>query len=261
MDSYSTLRFERQDGVALVTLNRPADANCMNQQMAAELVAVAERCASEDGIKAVVLTGQGRFFCAGGDVKEFAGFGERAATELKRLADELHRAISTFARMQAPLITAVNGVAAGAGFSLAATGDLVLAAESASFTMAYTAIGLSPDGSSSYYLPRLIGLRRTQELMFTNRKLTAGEAAGWGLATRVVPDAALQDAALELARMLARGALGSHAAIKKLLLATYAATLEDQMETEGQLIAANAAGPDGQEGVQSFLAKRAPKFK
>jgi 2-(1,2-epoxy-1,2-dihydrophenyl)acetyl-CoA isomerase len=261
MDSYSTLTFERQDGVALITLNRPTDANCMNQRMAAELLVVAERCAGDEGIKAVVLTGQGRFFCAGGDVKEFSGFGERTAPEIKRLADELHRAISTFSRMRAPFITAVNGVAAGAGFSLAISADLVIVAESASFTMAYTAIGLSPDGSSSYFLPRLVGLRRAQELMFTNRKLSAAEAAAWGLATRVVPDASLQDAALELARTLAKGALGSHAAIKKLLLATYASTLEDQMETEGQLISACAASPDGQEGVQSFLAKRAPKFK
>ncbi|MBA2673695.1 enoyl-CoA hydratase-related protein [Ramlibacter sp.] len=260
MDSYSTLTFERQDGVALVTLNRPADANCLNQQMAAELLAVAERCAGDDGIKAVVLTGQGRFFCAGGDVNAFASFGEHAASEVKRLADELHRAISSFSRMRAPLIAAVNGVAAGAGFSLAMSADLVLAAESASFTMAYTAIGFSPDGSSSYFLPRLVGLRRAQELMFTNRKLSAAEAADWGVATRVVPGAALQDAALELAHKLANGALGAHAGIKKLLLATYGSTLEDQMELEGQTVAACAASPDGQEGVQAFLAKRVPKF-
>lgn len=261
MDSYDTLIFERQDSVALITLNRPQDANCLNQRMATELLAAAERCAGDESIKAVVLAGQGRFFCAGGDVKEMSGFGDRTAAELKHLADELHRAISVFSRMKAPLITAVNGVAAGAGFSLAISADLVVAAESASFTMAYTAIGLSPDGSSSYFLPRLVGLRRAQELMFTNRKLSAAEALGWGLATRVVPDAELRDAALDLARRLARGALGSHAAIKRLLLATWASTLEDQMETEGQLIAANAASPDGQEGVQAFVAKRAPTFK
>jgi 2-(1,2-epoxy-1,2-dihydrophenyl)acetyl-CoA isomerase len=119
---------------------------------------------------------------------------------MKRMADDLHKAISTFARMQAPLVVAVNGVAAGAGFSMAAIGDLVVASSEAMFVTAYTANGLSPAGSSSYYLPRLIGLRRTQELMLTNRKLSAAEALQMGVVTRVCEPDKVPDEAMALAR-------------------------------------------------------------
>jgi len=158
------------------------------------------------------------------------------------------------------LITAVNGVAAGAGFSIAVTGDLVLAAESASFTMAYTRAGLSPDGSSSYYLPRLIGIRRTQELMLTNRTLSAADASQWGLVTEVVPDAELADRVDQLAGQMAAAARQSSGAVKKLLLTTFSSGLEEQMEIEGRLIAERADSADGREGVDAFLAKRKAEF-
>lgn len=260
MDDDSTVWLELRDSVAVIRLNRPAAAHSLNERMARELRAAAEKCAADSAIKAVVLTAEGRFFCAGGDLNELCAHGS-GSDEVKRLADQLHLAISAFSRMRAPLVVAVNGVAAGAGFSLAVSGDLVLAAESASFVMAYTAAGLSPDGSSSYFLPRLIGLRKTQELMLTNRKLSAELALEWGLVTRVVPDAQLMDAALELAGTLAQGALGSHSGVKKLLLATWGSSLEDQMELEGQLIAEAAGSTDGQEGMSAFLVKRKPRFQ
>jgi 2-(1,2-epoxy-1,2-dihydrophenyl)acetyl-CoA isomerase len=158
------------------------------------------------------------------------------------------------------LITAVNGVAAGAGFSLAVTGDLVLAAESATFTMAYTAAGLSPDGSSSYYLPRLIGVRRTQELMLTNRRLSADEALQWGLLTEVVDDAELAARVDAVAQRIASGARQSASAVKKLVLMSFTNGLEEQMETEGRLIAECADSADGNEGIDAFLQKRRPEF-
>jgi 2-(1,2-epoxy-1,2-dihydrophenyl)acetyl-CoA isomerase len=158
------------------------------------------------------------------------------------------------------LITVVNGVAAGAGFSLAIGGDLVLAAASSSFMMAYTRAGLSPDGGASYYLPRLIGLRRTQELMLTNRRLSAEEAVQWGLVNEVVEDANLAARADELATQIASGPRTSQSAVKKLLLATFNNGIEVQMELEGRLIGENADGPDGREGIDAFLNKRAPKF-
>jgi 2-(1,2-epoxy-1,2-dihydrophenyl)acetyl-CoA isomerase len=162
--------------------------------------------------------------------------------------------------MDAVLITSVNGVAAGAGFSLAIAGDLVLASDAASFTMAYTKAGLSPDGSSSYYLPRLIGIRRTQELMLTNRTLSAAEAVGWGLINDVVPAAELEARTSALADQLASAAKGSSSAVKKLLLVSFGHTLEEQMDLEGRLIAACADSPDGREGIDAFLTKRAPYF-
>src|ERR1700751_4024977 len=170
MTTYDTLAFTQTGPVTRIALNRPDAANGINDTLARELVDAAARCDVPE-TKVVLLTGAGRFFCAGGDLKAMAASPLGPGRFVKRLADDLHRAISTFARMDALLIIAVNGIAAGAGFSLAMIGDLVLAAESASFTMAYTKAGLSPDGSSSYYPPRLIGIRRTKELMLTNRTL------------------------------------------------------------------------------------------
>jgi 2-(1,2-epoxy-1,2-dihydrophenyl)acetyl-CoA isomerase len=139
-------------------------------------------------------------------------------------------------------------------------GDLVVAAESAKFTMAYTNVGLSPDGSSSYFLPRLIGLRRTQELMLTNRVLSAQEALDWGLVTKVVSDDQLMQECNELASRFARGAKGSNAAVKKLLLESFSNDLEAQMEIEGNTIAACADSSDGKEGVTAFIEQRTAEF-
>ncbi len=258
MTEYQTIKFEQSGAITRITLNRPDAANGMNDTMTRELADAARRCDTE-ATKVVLLTGAGRFFCAGGDLKSFASAPSRGRY-IKGVADELHRAISTFARMDAVLITAVNGVAAGAGFSIAVTGDLVLAAESASFTMAYTRAGLSPDGSSSYYLPRLIGVRKTQELMLTNRTLSAQDAAQWGLVTEVVPDAELADRANALADQMAATSRQSNGAVKALLLTTFKNGIEEQMELEGRLIAEHADSHDGREGVDAFLAKRKAEF-
>jgi 2-(1,2-epoxy-1,2-dihydrophenyl)acetyl-CoA isomerase len=255
---YQTITFETSGPITRITLNRPDAANGMNDTMTRELADAARRC-DNDSTKVVVLTGSGRFFCAGGDLKDFASAPSRGRY-IKGVADDLHRAISTFARMDAVLITAVNGVAAGAGFSLAVTGDLVLAAESASFTMAYTRAGLSPDGSSSYYLPRLIGITKTKELMLTNRTLKASDASQWGLVTEVVPDAELALKTAALADTMAGTARGSNGGVKNLLLTTFANGLEAQMELEGRLIADLADSADGIEGVDAFLGKRKAEF-
>jgi 2-(1,2-epoxy-1,2-dihydrophenyl)acetyl-CoA isomerase len=261
MDQFTSISFEREDHVAIIHLNRPDAANGFNLELATELAAAAARCDHDSSIRAVVLTGRGRFFSAGGDIKSMTGDAASAAAAVKRIADELHRGISTFQRMQAPLVVAVNGVCAGAGFSLAVTGDLVIAAESARFTMAYTSIGLSPDGSSSYFLPRLIGLRRTQELMFTNRSLTSAEALEWGLLTAVTADDQLMSRALTIAHSLAAGSPMASGHVKQLLLGAYDNQLETQMELEGRLIAAAVGSDNGQEGIRSFLEKRKPRFR
>ncbi len=259
MTTYETLTLAQTGPLTRIVLNRPEAANGINDALAAELADAAVRCDVTE-TKVVLLTGAGRFFCAGGDLKAMAASPLGAGRFVKSIADDLHRAISTFARMDAVLIIAVNGVAAGAGFSLAMIGDLVLAAESASFTMAYTKAGLSPDGSSSYYLPRLIGVRRTQELMLTNRRLSAPEAARWGLVTEVVPDADLAGRADQLAAEMASAAKASSAAVKKLLMMSFGNGLEEQMEIEGRTIAACADNADGREGIDAFLNKRAAKF-
>ncbi|MFT5571933.1 MAG: 2-(1,2-epoxy-1,2-dihydrophenyl)acetyl-CoA isomerase [Cryomorphaceae bacterium] len=260
MTKFNNLDFSIHERVATIAFNRPDAANGLNLDMATELADAARICDNDENLKAVVLTGNGRFFCAGGDVKAMLEAEQGAGAGVARIADELHKALSILARMDLPLICSVNGTAAGAGFSIAVTGDLVIAAESAKFTMAYSKIGLSPDGSSSYYLPRLIGIRRTQELMFTNRVLSAQEALGWGLVTKVVADDALAEQTAKLAQMLVNGSKGSNAAIKSLLLESFSNSLETQMEIEGRTIAACARTVDGKEGVSSFVEKRAPKF-
>jgi 2-(1,2-epoxy-1,2-dihydrophenyl)acetyl-CoA isomerase len=260
MPNYQTLTLEQQDRVAIITLNRPDAANGINYAMSEELVDMATFCKNDNSVRAVVLTANGKFFCAGGDLREMAGYGDEGSAKVKALADNLHKSISLFARMDAPLIVAVNGVAAGGGFSLSITGDLVIAAESAVFTMAYTRAGLSPDGSSSYFLPRLIGLRRAQEMAFTNNTLSAAEALEWGLINRVVANEDLLKTATEIAQGLAKGSLGSHGTIKKLFLSTYNNDLEAQMDAEALGISQTLGSADGQEGMRAFLEKRAPNF-
>ncbi|GAC1399772.1 MAG: enoyl-CoA hydratase-related protein [Mycobacterium sp.] len=258
MTEYQTIKFEQPGPIARITLNRPDAANGMNDTMTRELADAAKRC-DTPATKVVVITGSGRFFCAGGDLKSFAA-AETRGPFIKGVADDLHRAISTFARMNAVVITSVNGAAAGAGFSLAVTGDLVLAAESASFTMAYTRAGLSPDGSSSYYLPRLIGITKTKELMLTNRTLSSNDASQWGLVTEVIADAELAARTDQLANQMAATASKSNGGVKALMLSTFSCGLEEQMELEGRLIKELADSADGREGIDAFLAKRKAEF-
>ncbi|MDH3220698.1 MAG: enoyl-CoA hydratase-related protein [Gammaproteobacteria bacterium] len=260
MSHFEHLHYEKLGAIAWIELNRPDDANGLDRQMASELKQAALLCDRDPRLKVVVLTASGRFFCAGGDIKEMISQGDAIGDAIKSLADDLHGAISTLCRMQAALIVAVNGVAAGAGFSLALIGDIVLAAESASFTMAYTRAGLCPDGSSSYFLPRLVGLRKAQELMLTNRSVGAVEARDIGLATRVVADDELRVQAQQVASELAAGARLSTAYVRKLLLASAGNDLETQMNLEAQLLSQCAASPDGREGIQAFVDKRKPEF-
>jgi 2-(1,2-epoxy-1,2-dihydrophenyl)acetyl-CoA isomerase len=247
--------------IARITLNRPESANGLTLPMTREFMQAAIRCDEDPNVRAIVLTGAGKLFCAGGDLKSFAGEGERIGAVLKEMTAYLHAAISRLARGSAPVVTAVNGTAAGAGFSLAVAGDLAVASEKAKFTMAYTAAGLSPDGSSSYFLPRLIGIRRTQELMLTNRRLSAQEALDWGLVTRLAPEGEVLKQAEELARQLADGPTLAFGVVKRLLATTFSEGLETQMEHEALGIASSAMTDDGREGIQAFLDKRSAVFR
>lgn len=257
---YSTLLFDVADNVATITLNRPDAANAMNGDLTRELADAALRCDEDPEVRAVLITGAGRFFCGGGDLKAFAALGEDGSAYIKDMATYLHTAISRLRRMDAPIIAAVNGPAAGAGMSLACCSDIVLAAESARFTMAYTSIGLTPDGSATYFLPRIVGLRRAVELALTNRALSAAEAADLGLVTRVVPDEDLMNEARGLASGLAAGPTKAFGVAKHLLETGLNTSLETQMESEGRAIAQAYTTADAREGIAAFLEKRPPKF-
>ena len=260
MNDYQHIVFTVQNGIAYISLNRPDAANGLDTRMADELNRAARRCDRDPDIKVVVLSASGRFFCAGGDIKEMQSHGDQVGDAVKALADDLHSAIATFCRMDAALVVAINGIAAGAGFSLALIGDYVIAAQSASFTMAYTKAGLCPDGSSSYFLPRLVSLRVAQELMLTNRTLSAEDAQRLGIVTAVVDDASLNQQAKQVAAGLASGSRASTACVKKLLLASFNHSLETQMELEGRFVSECAASADGREGIQAFVEKREPEF-
>ncbi len=261
MISSSLVRLERHGAVAHIVLARPQANNAVSLALCHALHEAVAACADDLSVRAVLLRAEGSAFCVGGDLAEFAAQGENRPAHLAALAPVFHAAEQTLMRLHAPVVVAVQGAAAGAGFSLSLCGDIVLAGQSAQFTLAYTAIGLSPDGGSTYLLPRLIGLRRTQELMLTNRRLTAAEAECMGLITQAVPDAELADRAADIAERLARGPTRAHGVIKRLLAATFARDFTAQTEDEGAEIARLSGCADASEGIAAFLAKRAPVFR
>ena len=259
--TYEHLLLHKREHVATITLNRPEAYNALDLALGRELFHASLEVDEDPDTRCVVITGAGKAFCAGGNVKDFADNLPRIGFLLKELTTYLHGAVSRLTRSAKPVIMAVNGVAAGGGLSLALSGDVVIAAESARFTMAYSKIAATPDGSSSYFLPRLIGLRRALELYLTNRVLSAREALQWGLLTRVVPDAELKDAVDALARELAAGPTLAIGGAKRLFHQSTWESLETQMELEAQAIAASGHTEDFREGVTAFVNKKTPAFK
>jgi len=255
----TTVNLEIEAHVARVTLNRPDAANTLDMAMGRDLLAAALRCENDADVRAVILTGAGKNFCFGGDLRGMMSEGGHVEAYLNELTTYLHAAIASFTRMNAPVIAAVNGTAAGAGVGLVAMADLAIATQSSKFALAYTGVGLTPDGSTSFLLPRLIGRKRAMELFLTNRPLGADEALAWGLVNQVVADDALAEASLALAARLVAGPTGAFGAVKH-LMASSAAGLESQMALEGRMIAAQAASAEGGEGIDAFLEKRKPKF-
>ena len=254
------ITFERDGAVAKITLDRPDVGNALDIPMARALMHAAIECDEDAGIRCVLMTGAGKLFCAGGDVAAFAAAGEALPSFLKEITTYIHAAISRFARMDKPLVTAVNGAAAGAGFSLSILGDIVLADPRAKFMLAYAGIGMSPDGGSTWLLPRLVGLRRAQELCLRNTMIDAPGAVAAGLATRITAEGELANEATSLAQELAAGPTHALGATRRLLLDSFSNTLETQMELESRSIAAMGAGAQGREGIAAFVAKRTPDF-
>ena len=255
-----TVLCEISEGVAHVILNRPQAANTMDLALATSLAQVALRCERDSAVRAVWISGAGSSFSAGGDLKTFSAQGDGLPDYLREVTTHLHLAVSRFAGLNAPVIAAVHGAAAGGGFSLACGCDIVLAAESSTFLMAYTKIGLVPDGGSTYYLPRLVGLKRAMELALLNRKLSAQEACQMGIVTEVVPDADLMARAEAMAAAFAAGPTGAFGVTKRMLHGAWSESLASQLEIESRAMAAAAATHDGKEGIAAFLGKRAARY-
>lgn len=258
--SHEHINFDISESIGVITLNRPDDANAIHRPMVEELTEIAMRCYRDAAIRAVVLTGAGKMFCGGGDLQAFYDQGDAVPDYVDQTATLLHLAISRFSRMDAPLVMAVNGTAAGGGFSLALAGDYVIAADTAKFIAAYTASGLTPDGSSTYHLAKHIGLLRAKELILTNRLLSAEEACDWGLVSKVVAADQLMHEAMALARRFAAGPTKAYGGAKNLLLTAYSETLEAQLDAESRGIAVSMGNRDGRHGVDSFLHKEKPDY-
>jgi 2-(1,2-epoxy-1,2-dihydrophenyl)acetyl-CoA isomerase len=255
----TTVTIEMRGPVALVQLNRPENANTLNMQMGRDLATAAIACEADSNVRAVVLTGAGKNFCFGGDLRGMIEGGGAIDAYLRELTSHLHTAIAHFVRMDQPVIAAVNGTAAGAGVGLVAMADMAIAAESSKFSLAYTGVGLTPDGSTSFFLPRVIGQKRAMELILTNRAVTSAEALDWGLVNSVVPDADVVTQALKLAERLAAGPLRAFGKSKRLIAESLGA-LESHLALESQTIARQGATAEGREGIGAFLEKRKPRF-
>jgi 2-(1,2-epoxy-1,2-dihydrophenyl)acetyl-CoA isomerase len=249
------------DGVAAITLNRPQNGNAVNLELARALMHAMHACERDRNVRIVTLSGSGKLFCSGGDLKAIESHGPDAAAYVRELLAYLHEALSAIARIPVPVVAGIHGAAAGAGFSLACAADLAIATASSRFLMAYTKVGLTPDGSSTWYLPRLVGLRRALQLTLLNRELTAEEARDWGILTDVVADDTLPDTLADLARRLADGPAAAHGAAKKLFRESFENPLETQLMHEMQAICAALDGGEAKAGMQAFLARQTPKFR
>jgi 2-(1,2-epoxy-1,2-dihydrophenyl)acetyl-CoA isomerase len=256
------LLFERADGVATITLNRPDKLNAFTTELHRELAAAFDAVEGDGTIRAVLLTGAGRGFCAGQDLAERAAV-IAAGGKIeggKALETWYNPLVRRLRRLEKPVVCAVNGVAAGAGANIALACDIVLAARSASFIQAFCRIGLVPDAGGSYVLPRLVGMARASALALLGDKLPAEQAAQWGLIWRVVDDDKLMAEATALVQHLARQPTRALALIKQALNASFANTLDQQLDLERDLQTQAAATADFREGVTAFVEKRPAHF-
>lgn len=256
---YETIVLEQEGPLAILRFNRPRRFNAVNPQMAEELADAVVRVGINAEARALMITGAGGAFSSGGDIKFFTS-PEATENALEHMITNLHAYISRLIRLPKPVVAAVNGPAAGAGFSLAMACDLVVARSNAVFTMGYTKIGASPDGGSTYCLGRLLGVRRALELTMTNRVLTAQEALDWGLVTRVFPEESFAEDAKAFALELANGPTLALGRSKELLYHSVNHQLETQLELEARGIITSMRTADFKEGATAFVEKRAPKF-
>jgi 2-(1,2-epoxy-1,2-dihydrophenyl)acetyl-CoA isomerase len=216
--------------------------------------------AKDDSVKGVLITGKGKAFCSGGDLKWISQQTEEAGSVLYRLAPQFHMSIIEIRRMEKPVVAAINGIAAGGGFSLALACDFRVMGQSANMRQAYTSSGLSIDGGGSFALPRLVGLARAMQIMAFDDPISSAQALEWGLVHKIVPDNEVLSESVAMLNRLTKTSLHSFAWSKKLMTNSFNTTLETQLELERQGISDCAAHPDGQEGIKAFVEKRKPSL-
>jgi 2-(1,2-epoxy-1,2-dihydrophenyl)acetyl-CoA isomerase len=261
---FDTLLFEQQDAIAHVTLNRPDRLNALNTALISDLTAAAAAIDADPGVRAVVLTANGRAFCSGADLMGGDLDGDRHSLGegiRLQLRDHFNPMVSAWYRLRVPVVVAVNGVAAGAGASLALVGDIVLGGRSATFMQLFAPkLGLMPDLGSTFYLPRLVGSARAKGLALLGEALSAADAASWGLIWGCVEDDALPAQAWAMAARLAAGPTQAFQRIKEVFNVEPPRTLDEQLAVEAEAQAMLGDTRDFAEGVQAFRLKRAPNF-
>ncbi len=250
----------QHDGVTEVALNRPQAFNAFNHDMVSQLAKDLTVLAGDDRVRAVVITGRGKAFCAGGDLKWALSHTGGPAAAFHILAAQFHLAIVEIRRMKKPVVAAINGVAAGGGFSLALACDFRIMDEAAVLNQAYTSAGLCIDGGGTFTLPRLVGYARALEIAAFDKPISASRALDWGLVTRVTADGQALDEGVAMAQDLTRRSLNSFAWTKKLITDSFSTSFETQIEMERAALEACAEHPDGQEGLRAFSEKRKPRF-
>jgi 2-(1,2-epoxy-1,2-dihydrophenyl)acetyl-CoA isomerase len=251
---------QQHGSILQITLNRPEAYNALNLDVMKLLYEALSSAAVDDSIQGVLLTGSGRAFCAGGDLKWISQQAEEAGSVLYRLAPQFHLSILEIRRMEKPVVAAINGIAAGGGFSLALACDFRVMGQSATLRQAYTSSGLSIDGGGSFALPRLVGLARAMEIMAFDHLISSAQALEWGLVTKVVANDQVISQALNTLHEITKTSLHSFGWSKKLMMDSFNNSLETQLELERQGISDCAAHPNGQEGIKAFVEKRKPSF-
>jgi len=250
------------DGIATLRLNRPNHGNAINPDMASDLAEAATQIAEKPCVRAVLITSSGQNFTVGGDLAVFADTArEQLPNQLRRMIDSYHLAIERLTGIDAPVVAAVRGGAGGGGLGLLYAADLVVAADDARFALGYGALGLTADGGNTWFLPRMVGVRRAQQLFLLNRRLTAQEALEIGLVSRLAPNDAVEVEAHALAATLAEGPTRAYGAVRRMLRQSFETSLSDQLETEKESIIEASRSDDAQEGIAAFVAKRRPQFR
>jgi 2-(1,2-epoxy-1,2-dihydrophenyl)acetyl-CoA isomerase len=255
-----TVLFSEQNGVAEVVLNRPKAYNAFNLEMVQTLSQGLIALAPRPSVRAVVISGAGPAFCAGGDLKWVSGFADGPAAGFHNLAARFHQAILEIRRMKKPVIAAVTGVAAGGGFSLALAADFRIMEENAILRQAYTSSGLCIDGAGTHTLPRLVGLAKSLEIAAFDKPITSEQALQWGLVTKVVSPGEAVNTAKQMAGELIVKSIHAFARVKALFNDSFDQSLENQIEQERASLSACADDPEGREGLAAFVAKRKPDF-
>ncbi len=254
------IELQKHDNITVVTLNRPEAFNAFNLELVTELATQLTALAGDSGVRGVVLTGKGKAFCAGGDLKWALNHPNGPAGAFHTLAGQFHLAIVEIRRMKKPVIAAINGVAAGGGFSLALACDFRVMDESAVLNQAYTSAGLCINGGGTFTLPRLVGYARALEIAAFDKPISSATALDWGLVTRVASKGQALEAAIAMAQELSRRSLNSFAWTKKLITDAYSTPFETQIEIERAALEACADHADGREGLTAFAEKRKPQF-